>query len=112
MPLPTRMTLHKILTELTKNSRVYFQPPENISLVYPCIVYERSNIRLQYADDACYHKTDVYSVTYITKDPDDPVPDKLLSIRGAAYDRHYTSNNLHHTVVNISIDRSDINAQD
>lgn len=57
---------------------VYFNPPEDLILKRPCIVYNRSNPDIKYADNKIYFYTTAYDVTYITDDPEDSVVDKEL----------------------------------
>lgn len=104
--LPNRTVLHQELVTTSGTNRVYFQPPENIKLQYPCVIYTRSSVRPRHANDQVYTTHDLFTVTYISKDPDDQAPDRMLSgIRGARFDRSYASNNLHHTVLIITTDR-------
>lgn len=77
---------------------VYFQPPESLKLVYPCIVYERDRIETVYAENLPYRHAKRYSVTAIYKDPDSAIPDKLAELPMCSHDRHFTNDNLHHDV--------------
>jgi hypothetical protein len=66
-----RVQLQTLLEELIGSRNVYFQPPENVKLSYPCIIYSRGNIgKTQFADDIPYlHKTR-YMVIVIDANPD------------------------------------------
>lgn len=66
-----REELNALLESICPN--VYFQPPETVKMRYPCIVYGRTSINPQYADNEPYLLHVGYSMRYITKDPDDPV---------------------------------------
>lgn len=57
-------------------ARVYFQPPESVKLKYPCYVYHRAPERTLRADNRLYHRFTKYSLTYITRDPDDSLIDE------------------------------------
>ena len=94
----TREALQALLEELLGSRNVYFQPPESVKLKYPCIVYERSDIRTVRADNLPYLKHKRYTVTYIDEDPDSKIPDKLLELERCGFDRHLTSDNLNHDV--------------
>lgn len=76
---------------------VYFQPPEAMKLVYPCIVYKRSSGDTKYAGDLAYSFTNQYDVTVITNDPDSDLIVKMVRafpmIRHTAF---FTSDNLNH----------------
>lgn len=96
-----RLELHKILTEFLGNDHVYYQPPENLKMVYPCIRYTKDDIDLTYADNTQYLNKKRYSITYIDKLPDNEIIDKLLSLPLSSYDRHYTYDNLNHDVITL-----------
>lgn len=95
----TRLELNQILTEiLGTDDNVYFQPPESLRINYPCIIYNRVSGNTKYADNQLYAFKTKYDITYIDRNPDSEVPDRLREIQGIRYDRHYVSNNLHHDV--------------
>ena len=101
-----RLNLHNILIDIlgTTNedvSRVYFQPPETIKLTYPCIVYERSRINTNFANDKPYAQQKQYTVTVIDKNPDSLIPDKISKLPMCTFSRHFTADNLNHDVFNI-----------
>lgn len=83
------------------SERVYYQPPETIKMVYPCIIYDLERDDLLHADDAAYHRRKVYSVTIVDKNPDSELPDQLSDMFNAGMERHYTADNLHHFVYTI-----------
>ncbi len=80
---------------------VYFQPPADCKMKYPCIVYERSRIEADFADNLPYTFRDRYQVTVIDKDPDSNLPRKVAALPMCSHDRHYTASNLHHDVFNL-----------
>jgi hypothetical protein len=80
---------------------VYFQPPENFKIAYPCIVYEQSNIDTRHANNVPYSLTKQYTITVIDKNPDTRIPDKVACLPMCSFDRHFTSDNLHHYVFKI-----------
>lgn len=76
---------------------VYYEPPENINMTYPCIVYTRESIRPDYADNKTYITRTRYQITYIDNEPDSENIDKIMnSIEGVSYGRHFVSDGLHH----------------
>ena len=77
-------------------NNVYFQPPSNLSMKFPCIVYSLSNINVRFANNDPYRTYDEYSVTYITRDPDDPVIHDLALMRMCHMTNTGTNDNLHH----------------
>lgn len=96
-----RLGLHEKLVETLGSNKVYYQPPETLKLVYPCIVYSLETINTSYADDMNYKREKSYLVTLIHKDPENDIVDKLLDLEMSSFDRHYTSDNLHHFVFTI-----------
>lgn len=94
----TRESLQDLFEKLLGNRNVYFQPPESFKLKYPCIVYERSDIRTNSANNKVYLKHKRYTVTYMDEDPDSEIPDKLQKLKYCDFDRHFTLNNLNHDV--------------
>lgn len=81
---------------------VYFQPPESVKLQYPCIIYDLSTIKSNYANNAVYNIHDGYSITYITKKADDPNLEKLAMIPCIRHDRTYVTEGLYHHVFYLS----------
>ncbi len=91
-----RLELQSLLERLTE--RVYFQPPTNISLVYPCILYQLDGDRTERANNKLYSRTKRYQVTVIDRNPDSELPDKVIELPLCEFDRFYTADNLNHTV--------------
>jgi hypothetical protein len=94
-----RLQLHNILETLSEN--VYFQPPNNVTLIYPCIVYSRSGSQLEHADDMLYRHTKRYQVTVIDRNPDSDIPDQVVALPLCSFDRWFASDNLNHWVLNL-----------
>lgn len=80
--------------ELCNN--VYFQPPTGTKLKYPCILYSFENVDKKNADNRGYIIHTKYSVTYITRDPDDMIKFELIRLPLSALDRTQTVDNLYH----------------
>lgn len=92
-----RVELQTILEEkILGADQVYFQPPESVKLVYPAIVYELDYIKSQHADNLPFVNKKRYSVTIITKDPDNDYVDKMLTLSTASFQRVFVSDNLYH----------------
>lgn len=96
-----RVELQPVLEQLLGNRNVYFQPPESIKIAFPCIIYELNNIDIKFANDNKYLKKKRYTLTYIDKNPDSSVLDKILSLAYCSYDRRFVSDNLYHDVFTI-----------
>lgn len=104
----TRLQLHDILTRIMADvdksyasGHVYFQPPSNIQMKYPCIVYERSTGNTQFADNNPYIFSIRYQITVIDRNPDSVIPLKIAQLPLCTMDRHFVSDNLHHDTFNI-----------
>lgn len=92
-----RYELHEKLCEILGSRNVYFQPPSNSSIKYPCIVYHQDVGRNFHADNTSYLFVDSYQVTVIDKDPDTQIPDKLQkSFPMIRRSGPYRSDNLNH----------------
>ncbi len=94
-----RLDLHQILTSFVDH--VYFQPPSNIELVYPCIIYKRDFADTKFADDRPYDHTLRYMVTVIDRDPDSTIPSKVAEMPMSLFNRYYSADELHHDVYNV-----------
>lgn len=86
------MKLEKILG--SKN--VYFQPPEHLTLSYPCIIYTVSELDKQFADDLGYRQNVGYTVIFISRSPISDVVTKLGDMLYSRFDRFYIFENLNH----------------
>jgi hypothetical protein len=96
-----RQDLQNILVALLGSSNVYFQPPESIKLIYPCIIYRRDSARTIFADDSPYKNTKRYQITVIDGNPDSGIPDKVAKLSLCSYDRSFSADNLNHDVFNL-----------
>lgn len=95
----SRSDLQDVLEALTTN--VYFQPPESVKMVYPCIVYSRTAGDTKFADDNPYLHDIQYQVMVIDKDPDSEIPGKVAMLPKSVFVRHFTASNLHHDVYHV-----------
>lgn len=96
-----RLELHEKLVEILGEKNVYFQPPENVKLSYPCIIYELDDFDFKYANDKKYTRTTRFSIKLITKSPDTAISNKILDLPYSSFDRYYTSDNLNHYIFEI-----------
>ena len=51
------LRLQETLETILGSENVYFQPPESYKIEYPCIIYERANIKAIKADNIGYIKS-------------------------------------------------------
>lgn len=96
-----RLQLQSLLESVSEGNQVYFQPPANLAMTYPCIVYSRDMANTQFADNNPYRRTKRYMVTVIDQDPDSVIPDKVALLPMCLFERHFAAGNLHHDVYNI-----------
>jgi hypothetical protein len=94
-----RLQLHQLLETFTEH--VYFQPPANIHLEYPCIIYKRDFANTEFADDNPYNHTLRYMITIIDPNPDSEIPGKVASMPMSLFNRFYTADDLNHDVYNV-----------
>ena len=96
----SREQLQKILEDLS-GVNVYFQPPQSIRISYPAIIYSRSRIGNEFANDSVYNQTYQYSITVIDEDPDSEIVERVSKLPMCSFDRHYTADNLNHDTFTI-----------
>lgn len=84
--------------ELLESRNVYYNPPESVKMRYDAIVFNRSGIENDFANNSVYGQLYRYEVTTITEDPDAPIIDKISRLPMCSFDRHFVSDNLHHNV--------------
>jgi hypothetical protein len=94
-----RLQLHQLLETVADN--VYFQPPVNIQMQYPCIVYKRDFSNNQFADDKLYAFEYRYMLTVIDRDPDSEILEKVRALPKCVFNRFFTADNLNHDVFSI-----------
>lgn len=93
-----RLKLHEILVEVLGSNSVYFQPPSDIRMDYPCICYKKSGENREFADNRSYLKDNQYTVTVIDPDPDSLIPDKVGELSMCRFVQFYTADDLNHFV--------------
>ena len=72
-----RHKLDGILRNILGTGNVYFQPPENKKLSYPCIIYSLNPNKNTYADNKKYIKFECYKIIYIDRAPNSTIPDEI-----------------------------------
>jgi hypothetical protein len=94
-----RLELQALLEVICAN--VYFQGPGSQSMSYPAIVYERDRSATQFANDKPYVVTRQYSLTLITRNPDDDILAALERLPACTHERHFAVDGLNHDVFSI-----------
>jgi hypothetical protein len=96
-----QVELQTLLEELLESNRVYFQPPPNLSMAYPCIVYQRDAMRTDFADNAPYSIKQRYQLTVIDRNVDSAIIDRVKQLPECLYNRFFVADNLNHDVFTI-----------
>lgn len=94
-----RLDLQSILEAICPN--VYFQGPGNSQMQYPAIVYERDQSDTKFADDKPFSITHHYSMTLISRNPDDAIFGSLSKLPMCAHERYFAADSLNHDVFSI-----------
>ena len=96
-----RLKLQALLEELLGTRHVYYQSPESLKMEYPAIRYSKQVPDVKHADDVKYLNKERYEIIVIDKRADNAVIQKILELPYSSFERHYTSDNLHHDVINL-----------
>lgn len=94
----SRLELQALFENILGSRNVYYQPPASLSMKYPAIVYSRTDIDSQFANNFPYSQTNAYLVTLIDKNPDSEYVKKISMLPMCSYDRNYKADNLNHDV--------------
>ena len=74
-----RLTLQTEFENILGSKNVYFSPPESVKMSYPCIIYSKSNVNKQNANDQLYKSMNEYEVTIIDRDPESVIADEIIA---------------------------------
>jgi len=96
-----RVDLQSLLEGILGSPNVYFQPPNNVQMAYPSIVYQRDQLAEHHADNQSYRRQTRYQVTVIDRDPDSGIPDKIAGLPLCSFERFFVADNLNHDVFNL-----------
>lgn len=96
-----RSQLQNLLKEILGSEYVYFQPPSNVQMQYPAILYHRDYAYTEFADNIPYRHCKRYMVTVVDANPDSLIPDKIAALPLCIFNRFYTADNLNHDVFNL-----------
>lgn len=94
-----RYELQTRLENILGSDNVYYNPPQNIRLSYPCIVYSMSRKNISRADNVLYKVVTGYDITFMHINPDDSIDAKLLgSFSNSSFNRSFILDNIYHDV--------------
>lgn len=99
-----RRKLQTELETILGSKHVYFQPPPNTAIKYPCFIYERYTPFTMNADDTVYRIIGHYSITYIDSNVERAMAmqTKILStFQHISIERNYISDNMNHDIYNL-----------
>lgn len=81
---------------------VYFQPPANLTLKYPCIIYNKTGKERKYSNNGLYFVKQEYQLMVIEKNPDSKVADDIEEkLQYCEIRQYYTVDQLNHTILNL-----------
>lgn len=92
----SRLDLQTLLEEILGSRNVYFQPPPNVKLKYPCIIYDFAKFQTTKADNKDYLRDKRYDLILVHTDPDNDIVEKLEDLTYCDLDRVFKSDNLYH----------------
>lgn len=93
-----RLDLQTLLSGISEVDKAYFQPPQDATITYPCIIYQRDDSYVDYADNVKYGWRKRYQVTVIDRRPDSPINDAVEELPYVRFDRFFITDGLNHTV--------------
>lgn len=96
-----RLQLHEILVKTAEGQKVYFQPPPNLVMEYPCVVYSRDSDWTEHAGNLPYAQAQRYTAIIIDRNPDSKLIDKFRHLPLCSFGSHYVVNGLNHDTFNI-----------
>lgn len=98
---PRRYLLQALLQQVSglPESQVHFQPPTGMEMTFPAITYSRGRAETDFADNLPYRSAQSYTVTVISKDPDnDQIRSQIAALPYCSFDRWYATDGLNHDV--------------
>ena len=100
--MKSRIQLQEIFEKaVPSNVKVYYQPPENLKITYPCVIYSLDGDNVEHSDNRIYYGQKRYTVTVIDSNPDSIIPDCIRYLPYCNFVRTYRSDKLNHSVFTI-----------
>lgn len=94
----SRQQLHEQLCTALGSRHVYYQPPENLKMEFPCIVYMLQDLTHVMANNEKYLKNRSYKVILISHEPDPAALDNLENLDYIRFQQMYMADGLYHYV--------------
>lgn len=90
-----RLNFQNELLKICKN--VYFQPPSNNVIKYPCIIYSLKQMHSLKAADSNHVVMAGYDVVALDKNPDSDIIKKLMNFKYTNFNKQFVSNGVYNT---------------
>lgn len=97
--LRRRKDFNSLLKTICNN--VYFQPPDNIRMKYPAIVYKVYSPEDTYANNNKYVGNTSYELTVIDRNPDSEIANKVYGLPKSSFVREFKSDDLNHYIFRV-----------
>lgn len=95
--MASRLELHEELCGLLGSRNVYFQPPSNLVMKYPCIRYSSDGVDATHANNMMYNYTKRYNGVIIDPNPDSMIAESLLKhFQMCSLGSNYPADGLNH----------------
>lgn len=94
--MASRKELHYRFEEILGSKNVYFNPPQNKMLEYPCILYNLDDKQTVKADNINYLLQNFYNVTLIHPDPVNKIQDTIMELPYCTFISFYSADDLNH----------------
>jgi hypothetical protein len=94
--LAPRLKLQEVLEEIQGSDAVYFQPPRNLQMEFPCTIYNVDGLDSEWADNLAYKQEIEYQVVVIQRDPDADTWLKVGRLPKSSFQRSEVVENLYH----------------
>lgn len=91
-----RLLLHEKFLSIDRVKAAYFNPNNNVKMVYPCIRYSLVGEAVRFAANGRYITRDRYLVTVIDPNPDSQIYKELEKNPYYSFERMYMSDGLCH----------------
>jgi hypothetical protein len=96
----SRVELHNELLDFLPN--VYFQPPSNIQMLYPCIVYSKTDKYREFSNNDIYVSKQGYTIVVIEKVPESNIANDIEKhFEYCTINQYYTVDNLSHITLQL-----------
>lgn len=98
--MDNRLSLHEELLQFVEN--VYYQPPDNIRMSYPCIVYHKTGWSNRSGNNDHYIKNQQWTITLIDTDPDSLTAEDIEKhFEYCSIQQYFKKDNLSHTTLRL-----------